>query len=140
MLVRRLQEHCRFIVDVCSGAPVALSVVCNLLRYGHCDAAEFVRLYSDPRLPLDRSLSNTNTSFLPFESRATNERLQRCAGGASKPSADCGAASANEAAGTRTAQDAALDAQQANCKLHCASICNQFNRKRGIARRGTHRS
>jgi hypothetical protein len=76
-----LQEHCRFIVDVCSGAPVALSVVCNLLRYGHCDAAEFVRLYSDPRLPLDRSLSNTNTSFLPFESRATNERLQRCAGG-----------------------------------------------------------
>jgi hypothetical protein len=74
-----LQEHCRFIVDVCSGAPVALSVVCNLLRYGHCDAAEFVRLYTDPRLPLDRSLSNTSTgtSFLPFESRATNERLQR---------------------------------------------------------------
>lgn len=79
-LLDGLQEHCRFIVDVCSGAPVALSVVCNLLRYGHCDAAEFVRLYSDPRLPLDRSLSNTNTSFLPFESRATNERLQRCAG------------------------------------------------------------
>jgi hypothetical protein len=74
-----LQEHCRFVVDVCSGAPVALSVVCNLLRYGHCDAAEFVRLYTDPRLPLDRSLSNTSTgtTFLPFESRATNERLQR---------------------------------------------------------------
>lgn len=70
----------------------------------------------------------------------TPKAWQRCAGGASKPSADCGAASANEAAGTRTAQDAALDAQQANCKLHCASICNQFNRKRGIARRGTHRS
>lgn len=69
---------------------MALSVVCNLLRYGHCDAAEFVRLYTDPRLPLDRSLSNTNTNFLPFESRATNERLQRsvqgCASGDHKSS------------------------------------------------------
>lgn len=74
-----VQEHCRFIVDVCSGALVALAIVCNMLRYGHCTASEFVRLYSDPRLPLDRSLSNTNTNFLPFESRATNERLQRCA-------------------------------------------------------------
>jgi hypothetical protein len=76
-----VQKLCRFIVEVCSGAPVALSVVCNLLRYGHCDASEFVRLYSDPRLPMmDRNLSNTNTGInLPFESRAMNERLQRCA-------------------------------------------------------------
>ena len=73
-----LQEHCRFIVDVCSGAPVALAVVCNLMRYGHCDAAEFIRLYSDPKLPLERSISNTNsTSYLPFQSRATSEQLQR---------------------------------------------------------------
>lgn len=72
------EEECRFIVDICSGAPVALAVVCNLLRYGHCKARDFIRVYSDPQLPLERSISDTsNTGFLPFESRVTNERLQR---------------------------------------------------------------
>lgn len=71
------QEHCQTIVEVCYGAPVALAVVCNLLRYGHCDAAEFIRLYSDPRLPLERTTSNTTSNHLAFESRTLNERLQR---------------------------------------------------------------
>lgn len=65
-------------MEACQGAPVALEVVCGLLRYGHCSAAEFMRLYSDPSLPIERTISDTSSSsYLPFESRMTNERLQR---------------------------------------------------------------
>eukprot|EP00775_Hariotina_reticulata_P003910 gene3910-4164_t len=71
-------DMCQFLVDACQGAPVALAVVCGLLRCGHCTAAEFLRIYSDPSLPIERSMSDaSSTSFLPFESRITNERLQR---------------------------------------------------------------
>jgi len=71
-------DMCQFMVDACQGAPVALAVVCGLLRCGHCTAADFLRIYSDPSLPIERSMSDaSSTSFLPFESRITNERLQR---------------------------------------------------------------
>lgn len=65
-------------VEACQGAPVALAVVCGLLRYGFCTAADFMRIYSDPSLPIERSVSDaSSTNFLPFESRQTHERLQR---------------------------------------------------------------
>lgn len=74
------QEACSALVEACQGAPVALGAACGLLRYGICDADALLKVYCDASLPAERSLADTCTStYLPFESRTTAERLQRCA-------------------------------------------------------------
>jgi hypothetical protein len=66
-------------VEACQGTPLALAVVCGLMRCGYCSAGDFLRIYSDRALPIDHGGSDTNpSSYLPFESRQTHERVLRC--------------------------------------------------------------
>ncbi|WIA36602.1 hypothetical protein OEZ86_007890 [Tetradesmus obliquus] len=72
------QEHVQCVVGACQGTPLALAVVCGLMRCGYCSAADFLRIYSDRALPIDHGGSDGNTSsYLPFESRQTHERVLR---------------------------------------------------------------
>jgi hypothetical protein len=74
-----LQEHVQLVVEACQGTPLALAVVCGLMRCGYCSAGDFLRIYSDRALPIDHGGSDTNpSSYLPFESRQTHERVLRC--------------------------------------------------------------
>lgn len=78
LLKYALQEHKQCVVEACQGTPLALAVVCGLMRCGYCSASDFLRIYSDRALPIDHGGSDASTSsYLPFESRQTHERVLR---------------------------------------------------------------